>query len=158
MGLGTTGAPSSRLLVTPLLAVALACGSATGDNGLIPGPFYSWRGHVVDAVTGDPVRNFLISVREEPTHRAEGLEPFLSVETIPGDAFFVEYILHRFTCTEPRDTAFTLHLDVTDSAGQYEPATHVSQWPFNCDLTPPADSVIEPYPREDGLTITLEPR
>jgi hypothetical protein len=158
MGLGTAGAPLSRLLVTLPLALALACRSATGNNGPTPGPAYSWRGHVVDAVTGDPVRNILISVREEPSHRADGLEPFLGVEMLPGGGFVVEYNLHRFTCPEPRDTAFTLHLDVADSAGQYEPATHVSQWLFNCDLTPPPDSVLEPYPTEVGLAITLEPR
>jgi hypothetical protein len=137
------------------LLVTLSCGNGTSNNDLIPSPSFSWRGRIVDSVTGAPVDHTALSIREQASHQLAGLIPHLDLQRFSNHLFLAEYSLHGFHCAEPSDTSLTLHLEITDSLGRYQPAEHSSTWLLNCDRSP--EPAPEPFPTEDSLRVLLQP-
>jgi hypothetical protein len=145
-----------RLFPAACLALILSCCNGTGNNGdLVPSPSYSWRGQIVDSVTGAPVDHTTLRIRERPEHQAAGLLPHLEVQRFSNHLFLAEYTLGGFNCIRPPDTTLTLHLEVIDSLGRYQPAVHQSTWLVNCGQPP--EPAPQPFPREDRLRFLLHP-
>lgn len=141
-----------------LVMVNAACNQSVDNrDGMFElGGSYTWRGQILDSLTGNLVSRIGIRVREQPEHEAAGWAP-IPVAQLDNGSFYFEYDLAGPVCAPQRDTTLVVHLEFSDSLRRYQTTVRTSVWPIDyCDGIPPP-TPIKPFPSEDGLRVLMQP-
>lgn len=144
-----------QIFLLMLAASAFGCEIQLEDRS----PVYFWQFTVSDSATGAPITTASVHLLEENEHRALHWFPVLLAGRDQGDSsiYVPEYRIDDVDCTPILDTALVLTLEISDSSGRYQPATHRSVWQMQCTTDPWLSHDPLPYPSEAPFEVRLQP-